>query len=244
MGSESDGVAARRRLRAASLPTSDAGEGDREGDGDAMAGSRSPPRSSIVAPAGSSSAGVDAGVAPRGAVALRRAAQARALLDGRDYCIPEDVRDLALDVMAHRVTPDARRSPGRGSEEILHERRRVGRAARRQVVERARLVAGELDPGPEREEVAHRVDPAPSRCPVESRPTDEVPLVQSFVLVFRGVERGVDALDVVVAGSLAHPALGFTPFRASVTHGARVSSPLQMEQNTRSSEIFFCLGVF
>ena len=66
-GSESDGVAARRRLRAASLPTSDAGEGDREGDGDAMAGSRSPPRSSIVAPAGSSSAGVDAGVAPRGA---------------------------------------------------------------------------------------------------------------------------------------------------------------------------------
>ena len=66
-GSESDGVAARRRLRAASLPTSDAGEGDREGDGDAMAGSRSPPRSSIVAPAGSSSAGVDAGVAIRGA---------------------------------------------------------------------------------------------------------------------------------------------------------------------------------
>ena len=36
------------------------------------------------------------GVSPRGAIALRRAAQARALLDGRDYCIPEDVRELVI----------------------------------------------------------------------------------------------------------------------------------------------------
>jgi MoxR-like ATPase len=46
---------------------------------------------------------LEAGVSTRGAVALRRAAQARALVDGRDYCIPEDVRDLAVDVLAHRV---------------------------------------------------------------------------------------------------------------------------------------------
>jgi MoxR-like ATPase len=51
---------------------------------------------------------LELGVSPRGAVALRRAAQARALVEGRDYCIPEDVRDLAIDVFAHRVLIDAR----------------------------------------------------------------------------------------------------------------------------------------
>jgi len=48
--------------------------------------------------------GLMLGVSTRGALALRRVAQARALLDGRDYCIPEDLRDLAVDVLAHRVS--------------------------------------------------------------------------------------------------------------------------------------------
>ena len=52
------------------------------------------------------------GVSPRGAIALRRAAQARALFDRRDYCIPEDVRDLAVDVLAHRLMLDPRASHG------------------------------------------------------------------------------------------------------------------------------------
>ncbi len=58
---------------------------------------------------------VEVGVSPRGAIALRRAAQARALVEGRDFCIPEDVRDLAVDVLAHRIQIDARagRAPGR-----------------------------------------------------------------------------------------------------------------------------------
>ena len=60
---------------------------------------------------------LELGVSPRGAVALRRAAQARALIDGRDYCIPEDVRELAVDVMAHRVSADVRGGLRRGSEE-------------------------------------------------------------------------------------------------------------------------------
>jgi MoxR-like ATPase len=51
---------------------------------------------------------VEIGVSPRGAIALRRAAQARALVEGRDFCIPEDVRDLAVDVLAHRIQLDAR----------------------------------------------------------------------------------------------------------------------------------------
>jgi MoxR-like ATPase len=51
---------------------------------------------------------VEIGVSPRGAIALRRAAQARALVEGRDFCIPEDVRDLAVDVLSHRIQLDAR----------------------------------------------------------------------------------------------------------------------------------------
>jgi MoxR-like ATPase len=48
--------------------------------------------------------GLSLGVSTRGALSLRRAAQASALIDGRDYCIPEDIRDLAVDVFAHRVS--------------------------------------------------------------------------------------------------------------------------------------------
>jgi MoxR-like ATPase len=62
---------------------------------------------------------VQVGVSPRGAIALRRAAQARALLDGRDYCIPEDVRDLAPDVLAHRLTVDPRAQRDGGGEETV-----------------------------------------------------------------------------------------------------------------------------
>ena len=64
------------------------------------------------------------GVSPRGAIALRRAAQARALLEGREYCIPEDVRDLAVDVLAHRLRMDPRTQPDPDGEEsawILRE---------------------------------------------------------------------------------------------------------------------------
>jgi MoxR-like ATPase len=57
------------------------------------------------------------GVSPRGAIALRRAAQARALVDGRDFCIPEDVRELAVDVLAHRVLIDPRADHTRSGEE-------------------------------------------------------------------------------------------------------------------------------
>jgi MoxR-like ATPase len=60
---------------------------------------------------------LELGVSPRGTIALRRAAQARALVDGRDYCIPDDVRDLAVDVFSHRVQVDPRSRPARSGEE-------------------------------------------------------------------------------------------------------------------------------
>jgi MoxR-like ATPase len=50
------------------------------------------------------------GVSPRGSLALFRTAQARALLDGRDYVIPDDVKRLLVPTLSHRliVSPAAR----------------------------------------------------------------------------------------------------------------------------------------
>jgi MoxR-like ATPase len=43
------------------------------------------------------------GVSPRGALALYRASQASALVTGRSYVVPDDVKSLAVPVLSHRV---------------------------------------------------------------------------------------------------------------------------------------------
>jgi len=48
------------------------------------------------------------GVSPRGSQALYRAVQALALLDGRDYATPDDVKRLAVPLFAHRVVVNTR----------------------------------------------------------------------------------------------------------------------------------------
>jgi len=48
------------------------------------------------------------GVSPRGSQALFRAAQALALLEGRDFTIPDDVKRLAVHIFAHRVVINTR----------------------------------------------------------------------------------------------------------------------------------------
>src|SRR5260370_136955 len=48
------------------------------------------------------------GVSPRGTLMLQRAAQARAFLDGRDYCLPDDFKQLAVSVFSHRVVASSR----------------------------------------------------------------------------------------------------------------------------------------
>jgi MoxR-like ATPase len=53
------------------------------------------------------------GVSPRGSIALLRAAQGRAVLDGRDYVIPDDIQVEAEAVLAHRIRTDADHT-GRG----------------------------------------------------------------------------------------------------------------------------------
>ena len=47
--------------------------------------------------------GVKLGVSPRGALLLRRAAQAYALSFGRDFVLPDDIKALAVPVLAHRI---------------------------------------------------------------------------------------------------------------------------------------------
>ena len=48
---------------------------------------------------------VEFGASPRGSINLVLAARALALLRGRTYVLPQDVRALALDVLRHRVVP-------------------------------------------------------------------------------------------------------------------------------------------
>ena len=43
------------------------------------------------------------GVSPRGLLSLLVMAQAWAALDGRDYVIPDDVRDIVVPTLAHRI---------------------------------------------------------------------------------------------------------------------------------------------
>ena len=48
-------------------------------------------------------AGFERGAGPRASIALVRAARACALLSGRDFVVPEDVKHIALPVLRHRV---------------------------------------------------------------------------------------------------------------------------------------------
>ncbi len=58
------------------------------------------------------------GVSTRGALAFYRAAQANALIGGRDYVVPDDIKELAICVLSHRVIP---RGFAAGSERLAVE---------------------------------------------------------------------------------------------------------------------------
>jgi len=48
--------------------------------------------------------GISAGASPRGGISMVRAARAHALLQGRDFVAPDDVKSMALPALRHRVT--------------------------------------------------------------------------------------------------------------------------------------------
>lgn len=62
------------------------------------------------------------GISPRASLALIRAARARALMSGRSYALPDDVKALAVSVLAHRLvlTPEAEME-GNRPERIVRE---------------------------------------------------------------------------------------------------------------------------
>lgn len=68
---------------------------------------------------------LDLGVSTRGGIFLYRAAQARALVEGRDYCLPDDIKRLVIPVFAHRLIVNSRLevlgSEQSNAEEVLTE---------------------------------------------------------------------------------------------------------------------------
>jgi MoxR-like ATPase len=50
---------------------------------------------------------LQAGAGPRGSLALIRCGRARALTEGRDFVLPDDIKALAVPVLAHRLTLSA-----------------------------------------------------------------------------------------------------------------------------------------
>ena len=54
------------------------------------------------------------GVSPRGSLGLFRTSQARAFLEGRDYVLPDDIKELSRPVLAHRMIT----SPGARSKDV------------------------------------------------------------------------------------------------------------------------------
>jgi MoxR-like ATPase len=68
------------------------------------------------------------GASPRAALALLHASKALALIRGRDYVLPDDVRNLAPLVLAHRIlmTPDAELEGATGAAVIAEGLERVG----------------------------------------------------------------------------------------------------------------------
>jgi MoxR-like ATPase len=65
---------------------------------------------------------VKLGCSPRGSLMLFRAAQARALLEGRRFAVPEDVKSQALPVLAHRLGLETKaRYSGVSKEDVVRE---------------------------------------------------------------------------------------------------------------------------
>ena len=62
------------------------------------------------------------GASPRGSLALQRLGQARAVLDGRDFVLPDDVKVLAYPALGHRIILNAQaRVKGATVQQVLAE---------------------------------------------------------------------------------------------------------------------------
>jgi MoxR-like ATPase len=67
-------------------------------------------------------AAAELGASPRATLALFRASRAHAALRGRDYVMPDDVKALAVPVLAHRITLSSQsRLRGRDAESLVRD---------------------------------------------------------------------------------------------------------------------------
>ena len=96
------------------------------------------------------------GASPRAGIALLRVAKARALADGRDYVLPDDVKAVAVPVLAHRVDPRRRRRARPGSPRARSCRKRSSR--RRCPFDPGQMTSrGQAHPRPRRPHLPRRV---------------------------------------------------------------------------------------
>jgi len=83
------------------------------------------------------------GASPRGSLALSRAGQARAALMARDYVLPDDIQQLAVPVLAHRIiVSPAARLRDLGSDKIVQE-----------IVHGTPVPGGDFSPEPARKKI-------------------------------------------------------------------------------------------
>ena len=61
------------------------------------------------------------GVSPRGTIALLHAAMAFACIDGRTYVVPEDIKAVAVPVLAHRLTMERTYGASSQGERIIEQ---------------------------------------------------------------------------------------------------------------------------
>jgi MoxR-like ATPase len=62
------------------------------------------------------------GASPRGSLALQRLGQARAIIDGRDFVLPDDVKMLTYPALGHRIILNAQaRVKGATPQQVLED---------------------------------------------------------------------------------------------------------------------------
>lgn len=61
------------------------------------------------------------GISPRGTLALLRAVKAYAYIDGREYVVPEDVKKLAVPVLAHRLVLTSAFAGSEGKKKVIED---------------------------------------------------------------------------------------------------------------------------
>ncbi len=89
--------------------------------------------------------GVQVGASPRGSLALLKLSRCRAALAGRDYVTPDDVKEVAVPALAHRLSLQARalgRAPPLGRHRPRRARQRADAVGRADGSARPRAMTG------------------------------------------------------------------------------------------------------